>query len=142
MSRCRPLHLSGGRIDSRGRKPKPRNDPGSNKGRTHGSTCERWATVVPVHKCFLPQEEQRERMETPSKGETSMLSTPGSKTSGRRSGKRISEIQKRFTTGNTGDSKKVDMNDSPISQSATKSKVLDHEVKVWLERNVVTWRDF
>lgn len=62
----------------------------------------------------------------------------------RKSGKRISELQKKFTT--TGESKAVDMSQvsmaTPMSQSATSRKVLDHEVKVWLEANVVSFRDF
>ena len=71
---------------------------------------------------------------SPSKG------TADSGKKGRKSGKRISELQKRFVS--TGESKTVDMKDVSMSRSATMEKVYLHEVKVWLEKNVVASRDF
>ena len=81
---------------------------------------------------------------TPEKGHadlnTSMASVASTRS--RKSGKRISELQKKFTT--TGDSKTVDVSQvmTPMTQSETQRKVLEHEVKLWLEANVVSFRDF
>jgi len=61
----------------------------------------------------------------------------------RKSGKRISELQKRFVS--SSDVKAVDAKDvssSPMTRSATAKKIYEHEVKVWLEKQVVTSRDF
>lgn len=65
-----------------------------------------------------------------------------SKPKERKSGKRISELQKKFMS--SSDAKSVDAEKvvSPMTRTATMQKVYEHEVKVWLEKQVVASRDF
>jgi hypothetical protein len=64
--------------------------------------------------------------------------TPG-KAKQRKSGKRISELQKRFVS--SSEVKAVEPKDV-MTRSATLQKVYEHEVKMWLEKQVVASRDF
>jgi hypothetical protein len=68
----------------------------------------------------------------------------------RKTGKRVAELQKKYT----GEAPAVNMNASessesssfspppPMTRTATAKKIYEHEVKVWLEANVETSRDF
>jgi len=73
---------------------------------------------------------------------TSPSKTTPRQPSQRKSGKRVSELQKRFVSSSetkTVDSEKVV---APMTRSATMQKVYEHEVRVWLEKQVVASRDF
>jgi hypothetical protein len=63
-----------------------------------------------------------------------------SRNSQRKSGKRISELQKKFMSST--DSKSVDAKEVSVSRESTMKKRDEYEVREWLEKQVVASRDF